>query len=170
MPARFVAAVRAQQPHAEPGYLLFDVAPCQALVGQHRGAGDNQPGLDGDGQQVQADLPLAQLRVRQAPGDGHSVGRGDQIELEALARPTSPALGTIYQCPDCEQRYLDQRRCPDCNLVCRRLDSGGLCPHCDEPVASATSPTPRRPQRPTDSNTSGGRHRADPTATTGQVR
>jgi hypothetical protein len=59
MPARFVAAVRAQQPHAEPGYLLFDVAPCQALVGQHRGAGDNQPGLDGDGQQVQADLPLA---------------------------------------------------------------------------------------------------------------
>src|SRR5664280_118419 len=30
MPARFVAAVRAQQPHAEPGYLLFDVAPCQA--------------------------------------------------------------------------------------------------------------------------------------------
>ena len=83
MPARFVAAVRAQQPHAEPGYLLFDVAPRQALVGQHRGAGDNQPGLDGDGQQVQADLPLAQLRVRQAPGDGHSVGRGDQIELEA---------------------------------------------------------------------------------------
>jgi hypothetical protein len=43
MPARFVAAVRAQQPHAEPGYLLFDVAPCQALVGQHRGAGTTSP-------------------------------------------------------------------------------------------------------------------------------
>lgn len=43
-------------------------------------------------------------------------------------------LGVIYQCPDCEIRYLNQRRCPDCNLFCRRIDTGGHCPHCDEPV------------------------------------
>lgn len=44
-------------------------------------------------------------------------------------------LGTVYECPDCEIRYLDERRCPDCNLFCRRVDVGGTCQHCDEPVA-----------------------------------
>ena len=59
MPARF-AAVRARSSRTpSPAICCFDVAASQALVGQHRGAGGNQPGLDGDGQQVQADLPLA---------------------------------------------------------------------------------------------------------------
>src|ERR1035437_1529806 len=43
----------------------------------------------------------------------------------------------LYQCPDCETRYLDERRCPDCNLFTRRIGPGGSCPHCDEPVAQA---------------------------------
>ena len=34
-----------------------------------------------------------------------------------------------------EARYLDERRCPDCNMFCRRIGAGGTCPHCDEPVA-----------------------------------
>ncbi len=42
---------------------------------------------------------------------------------------------TVFQCPECEGRYIDERRCPDCNLFCRRIDLGGCCPHCDEPVA-----------------------------------
>ena len=42
---------------------------------------------------------------------------------------------TVYECPDCEARYLDERRCPDCHRFCRRIDHGGPCPHCDEPVA-----------------------------------
>ena len=50
-------------------------------------------------------------------------------------RPGSERFAVVYECPDCEQRYLDERRCPDCNLFCRRLDHGGTCPHCDEPVA-----------------------------------
>ena len=41
----------------------------------------------------------------------------------------------VYECSTCEQRYLDTRRCPDCNLFCRRVGPGGPCPHCDEPVA-----------------------------------
>lgn len=60
------------------------------------------------------------------------------------ARQTSPAPAhtavphpdtTIYECPSCEQRYLGTRRCPDCQQFCRRIGPGGLCPHCDEPVA-----------------------------------
>ena len=47
--------------------------------------------------------------------------------------PTKDA--TIYQCPNCETRYLGQQRCPDCNTWCRRIGPGGTCPHCDEPVA-----------------------------------
>jgi hypothetical protein len=42
---------------------------------------------------------------------------------------------TIYQCPACEGRYLAQQWCHDCNKPCTRVDIGGLCPHCDEPVA-----------------------------------
>ena len=42
---------------------------------------------------------------------------------------------TVYQCPSCDQRYLGIQRCPDCNLFCSRIGPGGLCPHCNEPVA-----------------------------------
>jgi hypothetical protein len=46
-----------------------------------------------------------------------------------------PQQDTVYECPSCEARYLGVRRCPDCNQYCRRIGAGGLCPHCDEPVA-----------------------------------
>jgi predicted nucleic acid-binding Zn ribbon protein len=41
---------------------------------------------------------------------------------------------TIYGCSSCEQRFLGERRCPDCNLLLRKLGAGGLCPDCGEPV------------------------------------
>jgi hypothetical protein len=50
---------------------------------------------------------------------------------QTAARPEA----TVYECPSCEQRYLGLRRCESCNLFCRRVGRGGLCPHCDEPVA-----------------------------------
>ena len=52
----------------------------------------------------------------------------------------------IYECPECEARYLDERRCPDCNLFTRRIGPGGTCPHCDEPVAEAEliGPSPKQ--------------------------
>lgn len=46
-----------------------------------------------------------------------------------------PTHFIVYQCPECEQRYLGAWRCPDCNLFCRRLGAGDACPHCGEPVA-----------------------------------
>jgi hypothetical protein len=44
---------------------------------------------------------------------------------------------TVYECPTCELRLLGEQRCPDCHVFCRRLGSGGPCPHCDEPVTLA---------------------------------
>jgi hypothetical protein len=41
---------------------------------------------------------------------------------------------TVYACGECEQRYLGQQWCPDCHRPCHRIDTGGLCPHCDQPV------------------------------------
>jgi ribosomal protein L32 len=44
---------------------------------------------------------------------------------------------TIYECPTCGERYLGERRCPDCNRFCRALGLGGACPHCDQPILVA---------------------------------
>jgi hypothetical protein len=53
--------------------------------------------------------------------------------------PTVPARSarssTVYQCPECERRYLGEQYCDDCRHFCRRVAVGGLCPACDEPVA-----------------------------------
>ncbi len=57
-------------------------------------------------------------------------------------RPRRPH--TVYACPDCDTRYLGQQRRDDCGVFCRALGPGGLCPHCDEPVAVTDLHTPRR--------------------------
>lgn len=51
-----------------------------------------------------------------------------------LADPRAMAQ-SVYACPGCEQRFLGERRCPECNLFCRSLGPGGECPCCGEPVA-----------------------------------
>jgi len=42
----------------------------------------------------------------------------------------------VYECPGCGERFVDGRRCPDCNVFCRRLGSGGCCPSCGEVVTA----------------------------------
>ncbi len=42
---------------------------------------------------------------------------------------------TVYSCPECDNRFHGRQWCPDCNQPCTRVGLGGLCPHCDEPVA-----------------------------------
>jgi hypothetical protein len=73
--------------------------------------------------------------------------------------------GTVYGCPDCEQRYLGEQWCPDCQRPCRRIDIGGLCPHCEEPVAisdlidqhvPSSTPGPTNPAEPSPHETRGG--------------
>jgi hypothetical protein len=34
---------------------------------------------------------------------------------------------TVYQCTDCDARYLGEQWCPDCVRPCRRLGPGGHC-------------------------------------------
>src|SRR5664280_1620425 len=42
---------------------------------------------------------------------------------------------TVYECGECQTRYLGEQWCVECVRPCRRVGVGGLCPHCDEPVA-----------------------------------
>ena len=48
-----------------------------------------------------------------------------------------PGAQAVYECPRCQERLIGERRCPECNVFCRRLEPGGSCPHCAEPVAIA---------------------------------
>ena len=53
----------------------------------------------------------------------------------AAPRPAQPTKAdTVYECPQCDARYLGEQRCEDCNCWCRRLGPGGPCPHCDDLV------------------------------------
>jgi hypothetical protein len=61
-----------------------------------------------------------------------------------LLLPTPPAMlrrvgqgraTTVYACPQCESRAVGTQRCDDCNCFGVRVGVGGLCPHCEEPVA-----------------------------------
>jgi hypothetical protein len=68
--------------------------------------------------------------------------------------PPPPAKQiTVYECEDCGNRYLGEQRCDDCNRWCRRIGPGGLCPHCDEPVALADILTARNPHPMTPTTT-----------------
>lgn len=62
--------------------------------------------------------------------------------LQAVPRPTVtvPPAGqrrdsTVYACASCDARYYGQQWCHDCNHPCTRVGLGGLCPHCEAPVA-----------------------------------
>lgn len=60
---------------------------------------------------------------------------------QPLAAITIPAARprrdfTIYECPDCGERFLGEQRCQSCGVFARRIGIGGQCPHCDQPVAA----------------------------------
>ncbi len=54
-----------------------------------------------------------------------------------LTPPRSRPHATVYECLSCEQRYLDELRCAECNRFCRRLGPGAAC-------LTATNPWPWR--------------------------
>ena len=42
---------------------------------------------------------------------------------------------SVYQCDNCQEVYLGEQWCPDCQRPCTRLGLGGNCPHCQEAVS-----------------------------------
>lgn len=48
-------------------------------------------------------------------------------------RPRRPI--TVYECASCGERSLGEQRCNSCGTFAARVGLGGLCPHCDLPVA-----------------------------------
>ena len=63
--------------------------------------------------------------------------RRHQQPLTAVTVPTARPRRefTIYECPNCQHRLHGEQRCPTCGIFTRRIDIGGSCPHCDQPVA-----------------------------------
>jgi hypothetical protein len=72
-------------------------------------------------------------RLRQAPPAAEAMA----ARAAGLKRRQRLVAQTIYECPDCGEHYLGERRCPDCNRFCRALGLGGACPHCDQPILAA---------------------------------
>ena len=66
----------------------------------------------------------------------HRQGREPLLEALACELRAQRALvaQTVYQCPRCDERYLGERRCQECNLMCCNAGIGGRCLHCDELV------------------------------------
>jgi DNA-directed RNA polymerase subunit RPC12/RpoP len=44
---------------------------------------------------------------------------------------------SVYVCGECGERYVGERRCPDCGVFLQRLGLGGRCSECDHPVLVA---------------------------------
>lgn len=59
----------------------------------------------------------------------------DRPELPAVPAGRRRSEVTVYECTECETRYLGEQWCAECVRPCRRVGLGGLCPHCEEPVA-----------------------------------
>ena len=51
-----------------------------------------------------------------------------------LQRRRALVAHTVYACPSCDERFVGERRCPDCQRFCRALGLGGHCPDCDHPI------------------------------------
>ncbi len=51
-------------------------------------------------------------------------------EHHALPSPPTrpPGAETVYECAQCDARYLGERRCPECNLFTRSLGAGAFVP------------------------------------------
>jgi len=49
---------------------------------------------------------------------------------QQLQRRQALLTHTLYECPSCGERFVGQRRCPECNLFSRTVGLGGQCPEC----------------------------------------
>ena len=73
------------------------------------------------------------------------------IALAEAPPRARPGDHCVYECTRCGERFLGERRCPECQLFNRNLGLGGPCPNCDHPIvlsellpALTTSASPPR--------------------------
>ena len=84
-------------------------------------------------------LPFAPTGRRQYCSDACRVAAHRRRHQTAPPPTAIPPAGhrqavTIYQCPDCDERTVGDQFCRDCGTFMRRVNWGGECPHCYEPV------------------------------------
>ena len=53
------------------------------------------------------------------------------ILRKQLQRQRTRVAHTVYECSSCGERFLGERRCPDCHLYGRSVGLGGSCPDCE---------------------------------------
>ncbi len=64
--------------------------------------------------------------------------RVDDTPLRAELRRRGVLVAhTVYECGQCGERLVGDRRCPSCNIFCRALGLGGRCAECDQPMLLA---------------------------------
>ena len=67
-------------------------------------------------------------RLRQRPVDTATL-----IDVtDQLRRKHRLIAQTVYECSNCQERLLGERRCSSCNLWCRNIGIGGECSGCGE--------------------------------------
>lgn len=61
-----------------------------------------------------------------------------ELDLSALItqlrRQGRLVAQTVYECSECGERYVGERRCPDCGGFLQRVGLGGHCSECDHPL------------------------------------
>jgi hypothetical protein len=64
--------------------------------------------------------------------------RVDETSLRAeLRRRGALVAHTVYECGQCGEQLLGERRCQTCNVFCRALGVGGRCAECEQPILLA---------------------------------
>jgi hypothetical protein len=58
----------------------------------------------------------------------------EELLRKALRQRATLVAHTIYECTECDVRYLGERRCSECNHFCRVLGLGGACQDCEQPI------------------------------------
>ena len=77
-----------------------------------------------------------QLAYRLRHQASHDTVDPDTLRKQ-LQRQRQLIAHTVYECARCGERFLSERRCPDCNLYAGSVGLGGSCPDCDSVILLA---------------------------------
>lgn len=73
------------------------------------------------------------FRLRHVP----LTGIDDRRLRAELRRRGALVAHTVYECGQCGEHLIGERRCPSCNVFARALGLGGRCSDCDQPILLA---------------------------------